>query len=357
MTTMPEGNRPRRNTGLWVAALALPCAAAGSAAGEDPWPALRNHNPFLQIFGLPTFEAGAPPLPGETWYAVDLDLANHADSGSTPEESVVLDGESHYLTLALRHGISDRLVLGVDIPFISHSGGFLDSPVENWHDFWGLSNSRRSGPRNELTLRYSNPALASFELDSSTRGLGDIRLSATIPLWGGAAAGGRQSGMRAGLKLPTGDASELLGSGAVDYSLAFYASDAALVARPHIGLSASVGVLFLGSGDVLPGIQRGSVAFGGVAAAWHASNSLDVAVTVQAQGAYYESALDEIGDASTQLSVGGLYRLPWRGTSLSVSIVEDLFDNATTDIAFKVAFRGVLHQPGSGPDASGSMPR
>ena len=342
---MPGRNRPRRNFAAGLAALVLPCAAAATAAGQEPWPALRNHNPFLQVFGLPAFEPGAPVPRGETRYAVDLDLANHADSGSTPAESVVLDGESHYLTLAWRHGISDRLVLGVDVPFVRHSGGFLDAAVESWHDFWGLTNSQRSGPRDRLSLRYANQDRAGFALASPTGGLGDIRLNANFPLWGDSAAG-RRFGMQAGLKLPTGDASELLGSGAVDYSLAFHASDATLVSRPAIALSAAVGVLFLGSGDVLSGMQREAVAFGGLAAAWQASDGLDLVLALQAQGPYYDSALEEIGGNSIQLSVGGLFRLPWRGTSLSVGIMEDLYDNATTDVAFKVGFRGVLHRPG-----------
>lgn len=342
MMTMPERSQPRRNGGIWLAALLLVYAGAATAADQEPWPAVRNHNPFLQIFGLPAFEAEAPVFGGETYYAVDLDVANHADSSSTSAESVLLDGESYYLTLALRHGISERLVLGVDIPFVSHSGGFLDAPIENWHDLWGLSNSDRSGPRDRLNLRYENQGLASFELDSSSQGLGDIRVNASFRLRGDQTAAGPQFGMRAGLKLPTGDASELLGSGAADYSLAFYASDANFMSRLRIGLSASVGVLFLGSGDVLPEIQRDSVTFGGLAAAWHASDNFDVAAVLYAQSAAYDSDLDELGGNSIQLLVGGLYKLPGQDISLSVSIIEDLFDDATTDFAFQVAIRGVL---------------
>lgn len=341
MMTMPGKNQRRGNDGPWLGLLLLMYAAAATA-DQDPWPAIRNHNPFLQIFGLPAFEVGAPVVAGGTSYAVHLDVANHADSSSTPAESVVLDGESYYLTLAVRHGISDRLVLGADVPFVSHSGGFLDAPIENWHDFWGLSNSQRSGARDRLHLRYENPGLATFELDSSSQGLGDIRLNATFPLRGDQDGKGLRFGARAGLKLPTGEASELLGSGALDYSLAFYASDANLLSRLRIGLSASVGVLFLGSGDVLPEIQRDSVVFGGLAAAWQASGNLDLAAVLYAQSAAYDSELDELGGNSIQLSVGGVYKLPWQGVSLSASIIEDLFDDATTDFAFQVAIRGSL---------------
>lgn len=345
MTTMLERSGVRWNAAAWLAAVLFPCAATAQVAHPEQWPAVRSHNPFLQIFGLPAFEAESPVAAGETRYAIDLDVANHADSSSTPTELVVLDGESHYLTLRLRHGISPRLVLGVDVPFVSHSGGFLDAPIEHWHDLFGLSNSQRSGPRNQLEFRYASSELASFELDSPSRGIGDIRLNATFPLLGEQPGAARQLGMRAGLKLPTGDASELLGSGAPDYSLAIYASDAELLSRLRIDLSASAGVLFPGSGDVLPEIQRDSVAFGGFGAVWHASDSIDVAAVLYAQGAGYESELNEIGGNSIQFSVGGMFQLPWKGVSLSVSVIEDLFDDATTDVAFQVSLRGTLHAP------------
>lgn len=345
MTTIPESSRLRWNAAAWLAAFLFPGVATAQTAGPEPWPAVRSHNPFLQIFGLSAFEAGSPVAAGETRYAIDLDVANHADSSSTPTELAVLDGESYYLTLRLRHGISTRLVLGVDIPFVSHSGGFLDAPIEHWHDLFGLSNSQRSGPRDQLEFRYASSELASFELDSPSRGIGDIRLNATFPLFGEQPGAARQLGMRAGLKLPTGDADELLGSGAPDYSLAIYASDAELLSRLRIDLSASAGVLILGSGDVLSEIQRDTLAFGGLGAVWHASGSIDIATVLYAQGASYESELDEIGGNSIQLSVGGLFQLPWKGASLSVSVIEDLFDDATTDVAFQVSLRGALHAP------------
>ena len=283
---------------------------------------------------------------GETKYGVTLDVANHADAGTASGESATLDGESHFLTLALRHAISARLVLGVDIPFVSHSGGFLDGPIERWHDIWGLSNSKRRGTRDQLAIRYENPQLTTYALNSSSRGLGDIRLNASLPLGGRHGRTRYPFGIRAGVKLPSGDAEQLLGSGAVDYSLGFYVSDPTFISRVDLGLSATAGVLFLGSGDVLPEIQRETVAFGGLAVAWHASDRLDVALALYAQTAYYDSELDEIGGDSIQLSLGGLYELPRNSMSLSFSLIEDLFDNATTDFAFQVAVRGTLARSG-----------
>ena len=96
--------------------------------------------------------------PGESLWRFSLDIANHADNYEVGGEEIEIDGESYYLTVGFRKGLGKRVELGIDLPLIAHDDGFLDGPIENWHDLLGLSNSRRTGPRNELRIRYS-PAL------------------------------------------------------------------------------------------------------------------------------------------------------------------------------------------------------
>src|SRR5690606_22838224 len=71
MTTIPESSRLRWNAAAWLAAFLFPGVATAQTAGPEPWPAVRSHNPFLQIFGLSAFEAGSPVAAGETRYAID----------------------------------------------------------------------------------------------------------------------------------------------------------------------------------------------------------------------------------------------------------------------------------------------
>lgn len=311
------------------------------AGAEESYLAIRNHNPFLQIFGLPAFETAATARDGQMTFRVDFDIANHAEENSVAGESITLDGESYYLTMALRYGYSDTLVLGIDIPFVGHAGGFLDAPIENWHDLWGLSNAKRQGPRNQLEFRYDNSPLASYELVSGGFGVGDVRLNAAMALYR-SEANGREAGIRAGVKLPTGDADELRGSGAVDYSLLLYGEDVGLFGATSISISGLAGVLVPGKGDVLPAIQKDTVAFAGVAATWQATERFGVSAGLYAQGAYFDSALDEIGDHSVQLAVGGHYQPRVHGLRLSIALVEDLFSDATTDFAMQFAVSGFL---------------
>ena len=313
------------------------------AFADEASPPIRNHNPFLQVFGLPAFETTVAVGSGETAVRVDLDIANHAEENSIAAESITIDGESYYLTLAARYGLSDKLALGVDIPFVGHAGGFLDAPIENWHDLWGMSNSKRNGPRNELEFRYDNPQTGSYELVSSGFGLGDIRLNAAMPLYKSAELG-REAGVRVGLKLPTGDADELRGSGAVDYSIAVYGADDGIFGTQTISASAVAGLLMPGTGDVLPGIQKDAVAFAGMAAAWRATESFGISAELYAQSAYYDSELEEIGEQSVQFAFGGFYIFRSSGLRLSFALIEELFDDATTDVAMQFSIRGTVRK-------------
>ena len=70
---------------------------------------LRNHNSFLQIYGLPAFRSASVVEAGRLDCQISLDLANNADAGDNSTENVVIDGESYFLTLSLRRRVADWL--------------------------------------------------------------------------------------------------------------------------------------------------------------------------------------------------------------------------------------------------------
>lgn len=303
--------------------------------------AVRNQNPFLQIFGLPAFQSATLMTEGVTKAGLSFDLVNHADDGDNTLEDFVVDGESYFLTLSLRRGITKRLELGVDLPLVAHAEGFLDNAIEGWHDLLGLSNSKRDGVSNQLGFRYVNADSVQYELRSPAFGLGDIQISAAIPLRRADDSSDKCLALRSAIKLPTGAADELRGSGAADFSLGIYFSDTRLLRERKLDMSGFVGALLLGDGDVLAEIQRSAVPYGGAAATWYATDRLRVSTQVYAQGAYFDSDLEELGGTSVQLAVGGAYRLAGRGLLLSLAIVEDLVANATPDFAVHFSVRWI----------------
>ena len=208
----------------------LSCVAHSAVAAEN-WFPVRTHNPFLQIYGLPLFQGAEVLAPSKWAWQSTLDIANHADDASDGGETVTLDGESYYLNVSLRRGFANWLELGVDIPLTAHADGMLDNAIEDWHDLWGMSNAKRLGPPNELEFHYAGAGVEPYTLDSGAAGLGDIRLHAAVPVRFSALGAGDALSVRAGVKLPTGDPDELLGSGAVDTFVAVYYSGASVFRR------------------------------------------------------------------------------------------------------------------------------
>ena len=324
---------------LVTAGLVVLPLPASSSEHDTQWFALRNHNPFLQVYGLPIFQDGTLAADGELRYSVGLDIANHADAGQAADESIVIDGESYFLALSLRYGTSRGMELGIDLPLLTHTAGILDNAIEDWHDLWSLSNSKRHGPSNQLNFSYENQAFSSYELTSQSFGIGDVQLTAAVPLKKPNAQSDSAFALRSSLKLPTGDEDTLRGSGAIGFSLGLYASDFATFGKRDFRFSGFAGVLLPGKGDIFPSLQRSAVAFGGFGATWQMTDKFSVTAQTHIQGSYLDSELDEIGGGSVQLAFGGTYRFPRQRSSLTFALVEDGFSDTTTDVAFHISVR------------------
>lgn len=299
---------------------------------------LRNQNPFLQIFGLPPFQSATLAADDSFAYSVSFDIVNHAESGTSGPEDIVIDGESHFLTMSLRRGLKERFEIGVDVPLVKHSGGFLDSAIEDWHDLLGLSNGKRRGADNQIALRYSNAGQALYELNSGTVGIGDIQFTAAMSLRKADAENRLSVSVRSSVKLPTGSPDELSGSDAADLSLGIYASNQHTLWQRPLDVSGFLGVLLLGDGDVLPDLQRSAVPYGGIATTWWLGDRFGISTQLQLEGPYFDSDVDELGGASAQLAVGFDYRPRQRGMSLHFSITEDIVAGTTTTPDFGVHF-------------------
>jgi hypothetical protein len=327
---------------LTISLLLCPVSAkSGDGAGGGF--ALRNQNPFLQIFGLPMSQSAILTRPGQSNFGITLDVANHADAGDNALEAFAIDGESYFITLAWRRRVSNRLELGVDLPFVAHAEGLLDTVIENWHDALGMSNSKRQGPGNQLGFLYSRNGIAQYELNSPTSGIGDIQLSAALAVKDASNADSTSVSLRSSIKLPSGDADNLQGSGATDFSLGLYVSDTCALFGHGLGVSGFVGGLFLGNGKVLADIQRSAVPFAGVTANWRATERMGLVLQLYAQGAYFNSDLEELGGESIQLALGLNYRPVRQALLLKFAVVEDVAANATTDFGLHFAIESSGH--------------
>lgn len=321
--------RPSFRTALFALAM-LPACLHAQAEPQltDVFP-LRNHNPFLQIFGLPAFQTDNLVEHGKTDFGINFDVANDADDADRLGERLVIDAESQVLSVSVRRRIGERFEFGIDVPYVRHSGGFLDSVIYNFHDAVGLPNSNRDGPDDQYRLFFERQGQVLFDTDVPTSGLGDIQISAAMSL--GSAT------LRAAIKAPTGDPDKLTGSGAADLSLGLYGGGATRLFDRTLSYSGFVGVLALGDGDVMPGLQHSAVPYGGAALRWQATQRFSLATQLYIQGPYFDAELDELGGTTFQLAFGADVLL--RRSFLRIAIVEDIAAGAAPDFALHLSFR------------------
>lgn len=324
---------------LVIVGLVVLPSSASSGEADVQWFPLRNNNPFLQIYGLPPFQDGTLAADGEFKFSASLDIANHADAGLADTESIIFDGESYFLVLSMRYGATRWLELGIDLPLVSHTDGIFDNAIESWHDLWGMSNTKRSGPSNQLRFIYENPSVSNYELTTPSSGIGDVQVTAAIPIKRPGTQGDSAFALRSSIKIPTGEAGTLRGSGAFDFSLGLYATNFGTFVKRELQFSGFAGVLLPGEGDLFPTLQHSAVAFGGVGARWPLTDKFSIAAQTYAQGSYLESDLDEIGGSSVQIALGGTYRFPRKRVELAFALVEDVISDATADVAFHFSVR------------------
>ena len=318
---------------LYRTIIALPLlliSAPLTAAGLDVFE-LRNQHPFLHVYGLPPLQQAMLVERGQPGYAVVLSIVNNSEIKDTETESVVLDGETYFADFRFRRRIHERLEIGLDVPLVKHSQGFLDRMIYDWHDFWGISNSKRGEPHNQLDYAYQNNGSVQQRVTASSFGVGDVQLSAAMPLVAGGATGSRHVSLRFSVKLPTGDSDDVHGSGALDAALGVYAQDSGRLFGREFSYLGFAGLLGLGDGDVLAEQQNSLVPYGGLAGTWHATTRFGVTAQLQAQGSYLDNDLDELGGSSIQLTVGGVYRWPAHGVAVRFALVEDVISDATPD--------------------------
>lgn len=323
---------------LIFAAVIINNTAIAIAKENPPTPfTIKSQNPFIQIFGLPTTQpATLLPANGNA-IEIASDTANNSIiSKVAGTERITLDGESHRLSLTLRHAISHRIEIGLELPLVSHNNGILDNFIEGWHKTLGLTNSERNqSPSNVLNYSYSRNDTTVLSFQQPNDGLGDIRLFAARQLYRGY---GSALSLHSSLKLPTGDAKQLYGSGAPDLALSAAYVRMRDANRWQYSAFFNGGLLLLGKSDLMRDIQRSSVLFGSAGIIWGTPSKIDIIVQLDGHTGFYYSALDQLSAKTVQLTVGGAINFT-PTTQLDIGVGENLFTDTTPDVLINIALK------------------
>ncbi len=320
--------------GARLAGVALLLVAAGARAE-----ALNDHDngPLSAIFGIPDSTEGAMLLAdGRHAFGVTLMTSSHAIVDDKLGESLTLDGETTRLTLNWRYGFSDRLEIGIEAPLLSHESGNLDSLIENWHDIFGLPDgSRDQLPQDELLFSYQDTGVPLVDFDENANGAGDVRLYGG---WQLSSNTNRRTALRLSVKLPTGAAEDLLGSGGTDVSVGIAADYLDLGGTGRMTGFYRANVIYVGEPEFLADRYNEFIGHlaGGIGI--KVTNWMDLRVQGTIRSAMYDSDIRNLGDLAGTITFGGNFRLGER-TLLSLAVGEDIIVNTAPDVSFQVTLR------------------
>lgn len=262
-----------------------------------------------------------------------MDVSSNFTDAEQANELIVLDGESYRFTLRGVLGLGNGWETGIEAPVIRHSGGFLDAFIVDWHDLFGLPQLGRDQVANgQLRYQYRRGNTTRINVNSSDTGLGDIVLFAGRKL-----RFGQRSALRMQIKLPTGEADRLFGSGGTDLALALQSDYAVAHTWQFYG---GVGGAYLGRGDVLPELQQNWVAFGNVGIVWQPLERLALQLQLAGQTSIYkDTALHQLSDTAIQTTLGGTLKIAGQWY-LDLGVTEDeLAYDVSPDVSFHLRLR------------------
>jgi hypothetical protein len=296
--------------------------------------AVRNFSPPALVHGLPVAEPARVNQPGQFSSRLGLDVSNIATDDNRSGENIVLDGETYVANLGLRYGLAEHLQVGIDLPWVWQSKGFLDGFIENFHDLFGMPNGDRNNmSKDQINYAYDSNDGDDFLLDHQTNGIGDIRLLAA---WQWLDAENSAASIQATIKTPTGDADKFTGSGGWDISLALSAQRDFPLEKGSASLWGGLGGTWLDDGDVLQDRVENWAASGWLGAGWSPIDWLGLKLQLDSHSALYDSDLDEIGTPALILTMGGTLGLGEK-TSLDIGVGEDLSIDASSDVTFHLS--------------------
>ena len=230
---------------------------------------MTNQSPLVQIHSLPSPGRATVLTPGGKEFRAILDHSSHYVNETASGERLLLDGETTRMTVSGRYGLSSKVEVGIDIPYIVHGGGFLDSFLIDYHSLFGFpQGGRDQAPRDRLLYRYEKKGVEKLRIDHSGNGPGDVSLSAGYQLYHDGKEFPRAVALRTTLKVPTGESGALRGSGSTDLSVWVTASDGYSLPLGHGAIFAALGFTAMTEGDVLPEEQRRGLGFGSIGAGW-----------------------------------------------------------------------------------------
>jgi hypothetical protein len=310
--------------------------AATMSADAEP---LHDHDngPLTGFFGIPDSTEGSLLVPaGANRWDLLLQSSSHSIFEVEENEIVLFDGETTRLELNYRRGVGEHWEIGIELPYVWHESGGLDQVVSSWHDWTGLPGAfRETRPKDQLEFIYQDPTGTVVDFGTNANGIGDVRLIAGYRPFPGNHPG---FAIRFGLKLPTGDSENLMGSGGTDVSLGIAGDTADFLGVTGLSAFYRLSAVLVGEPDALGSRYREVMGHTSFGLGYALGSSVDLRLQGALRTAAYDSDVEVLGDLSGTVNFGAIFRLSDR-TRLAVGVGEDVLVRSAPDVTFQVSLR------------------
>lgn len=287
-----------------------------------------NQNPLVLPYGLPLPLPARIAASGAGRYGLVVNWSNTASIEPSGGWNATIDAETFDLRLRAEYSFGDRWEVMAELPWRSIGGGSLDGAIEGWHDFWGLPDGDRPKmPDDRYLIDVEVDGQTVLHLDDEASGIADIPLRLGYQWYAD-----ERSAVSAWLSvdLPTGDADDLLGSGATDV-IASVAAQSQFA--EHWQVFGQVDVAWLGDGDILPGYQENWAVAGLAGVTWNAWRALDLTLQLYANSQVFDIPVNGVSGDAVVLGFGGTWRTG-NGWRFDFGMNEDVQVEASPDATF-----------------------
>ena len=318
--------RMKRAAGVILTSVIIMAHSFSSAATFDGPLQVKNQFPIFLPVNQPYLEQASP----ENSFSVSLSHSSVYIMEDSANWNVHLDMEMTELNFRYRKDVPGLFEIGLDLPVLRATSGFMDQPLAWYHQTFGFPDYGRSErPDNTLLYEVRRDGIPVIEGQNDRIGLGDVRIALKRKIAGTDPV----VSVMADVELPTGNARIGYGSGSVDTAVA-------LLLDKDIGTQSRA---FVNLGAVFPGDLRAGqtvmlntfyYAGSGIEALIWPHMSLLAQLMVQTSP-YPRTGISQVDNIGMILVLGGRYYA--KSGSYEFSLTEDPNTTGASDFILNLS--------------------
>jgi len=246
-----------------------------------------------------------------------------------------LDMEITELSFRYKRIIKHMFEFDLDIPVLVFSGGFLDAPLEDYHDAFGFPDyGRKDRSHNDFLYEVRRDGNLVIKGKPGTR-LGDIRLAVKKPL---TSSDDYKLSIKGDIEMPVSNAEKGYSNGSIDTGISL------LFDKSISGSTMTywnLGVVFPGNVKGHENLNLKNYINGGLAVETELKKNLNLIVQLHGQSEIYpDTGISAVDGRAFFIALGGRY---YSGSSnYELSLTEDLNTSGSPDFIINFTYKHLL---------------